>query len=506
MLKWKSASLRRNVLLAGLLALLIPVGASAQSSAQEPSVTDLQKQLQEMRTLMDKMQNRINELEKDKSNARANPTTQTVSQKTDLPQAPSSPHVGEATANYETFSEDPVAAARYNNVPLDPKYHGYFILPGTQTLLRIGGFFKTDLSYDPKPAGDPDQFIPSSMPIPAISGVRNSNVMIRATRLNFDFRIPNTRLGDARFFIEGDFFGTNATTPRLRHAYAQVRNLLLGQTFSNFMDPDITPDTLDIRGPTGWVNLRNPQVRYGFALNKRTTLWASLEKPTSDLEVKTPQFTSQPNSPTPDATIRLRQEFDCGHWQVASVFRSIAAFLPNGQTGKVFGWGVSGSGKFRILGKDNVLFQGAYGRGISRYVQDASGLGIDAAVVSVADPHLRATPGVGIVAAYQHYWSKSLRSNVIYGQAQVTNTAFQPKSTFHKTQYGSVNVIWNPFGSLEVGAQYHYGWKELKDGEKGNASRFQLSLKYSFVKVDRDKKLVASEKAKATDEQTKTKD
>ncbi len=55
MLKWKSASLRRNVLLAGLLALLIPVGASAQSSAQEPSVTDLQKQLQEMRTLMDKM-------------------------------------------------------------------------------------------------------------------------------------------------------------------------------------------------------------------------------------------------------------------------------------------------------------------------------------------------------------------------------------------------------------------------------------------------------------------
>jgi len=113
-------------------------------------------------------------------------------------------------------------------------------------------------------------------------------------------------------------------------------------------------------------------------------------------------------------------------------------------------------------------------------------------VVSTADPHLRATPAIGIMAAFQHYWTSSIRTNVIYGQTQVTNTAFQPKTTYHKSQYGSVNIIWNPFGSLEVGAQYHYGWKELKDGASGNASRFQISAKYSFVKVDRDKKLIAS--------------
>jgi hypothetical protein len=110
-----------------------------------------------------------------------------------------------------------------------------------------------------------------------------------------------------------------------------------GQTFTNFMDPDVTADTLDIRGPTGWINLCNPQVRYGFALAKGAVLSASLEKPMSDLEFKTPRFSSQPNSPTPDATIRLHQEFRRGHWQVASVFRSIAAFLPDGRTDSVFG-------------------------------------------------------------------------------------------------------------------------------------------------------------------------
>ena len=64
-------------------------------------------------------------------------------------------------------------------------------------------------------------------------------------------------------------FGTNSTTPRLRHAYAQVLNVLLGQSFSNFMDPDAGPDTLDFQGPNAQVSIRNPQFRYRFALPKR---------------------------------------------------------------------------------------------------------------------------------------------------------------------------------------------------------------------------------------------
>jgi hypothetical protein len=83
------------------------------------------------------------------------------------------------------------------------------------------------------------------------------------------------------------------------------------------MDPDAFPDTLDFQGPNEMVNLRNPQVRYGFALSKRTVLWFSVEKASSDIAFKTSQFSSQPNSPSPDGTVRVRQEYDRGHWQVA---------------------------------------------------------------------------------------------------------------------------------------------------------------------------------------------
>ena len=48
-------------------------------------------------------------------------------------------------------------------------------------------------------------------------------------------------------------------------------------------------------------------------------------------------------------------------------------------------------------------------------------------------------------------------------------------------------MIWNPYGSLNVGAEFLYGWAMEQNGLKANAPRIQFSAKYSFVKVDADK-------------------
>lgn len=482
------------MLLAGTVA---PAAAFAQTDSSNQNVEELRKQLDELRQQMDRLQIRLGELEGNKpaetKNPPANPSIEQEGtiQSTQLStQVAPSQQVREETATYTTFSEDSVAAARFDNVPLDPKYKGFFRLPGTQTLLKIGGYFKTDFIYDLKPAGNTDSFIPSSIPIPSVVGVNNANVSIRPTRLSLDFRVPTTQFGDVRFYIEGDLFGTNATTPRLRHAYAQVRNLLIGQTFSNFMDPDAFPDTLDFQGPNGMVSIRNPQLRYGIALGPSTTFYISVEKPSSDIIFKTPQFSSQPDAPSPDGAIRLRQEFERGHFQVAAIFRSIAAFVPttpNAKTDSVFGWGVNLSTGLKTFGKDNLIFAVAAGQGISRYLQDTSGLGIDAEPNSTSS--LKATPAVGVETAYQHYWSKSLRSSLIYSYAAVNNTAFFSSATpgtYNHATYTGSNVIWNPFGSLNVGAEFLYGWAMEQSGLKANAPRIQFSAKYSFVRVDRD--------------------
>jgi len=394
---------------------------------------------------------------------------------------------GKATLEYQTNSQDEVAAARYDNAPLDPKYPGYFRLPGTRTFMKIGGYAKSDITFDVRPAGDQERFIPSSIPIPAPADFSNSIISVRPSRINVDFLVPTEIARTIRFFLEVDFFGSSSTTPRLRHAYAQGKNLLIGQTFSNFMDPDAGPDTLDFQGPNSQVSIRNPQLRYTFRLGKKTTTSIAIEKPSSDVAFKTPDFSAQPNSPSPDGTFQFRHEMDFGHVQFSALLRDISAFLPNGRTDSVFGWGLNLAGLFKLFDKDAFVYQGAYGNGISRYINDTSGLGIDAAVISAQKPELEAVPTIGIYGGYQHFWISKLRSSAVIGYLQSENTPAQVNSAFHRSGYSAANLIWTPIAQLSLGTEFLYGWRVNKDGSTGNAPRIQLSAKYNFMQMKSSK-------------------
>ena len=118
--------------------------------------------------------------------------TQQSEQKTEAETelTPKKEEIGQATSTYRTFAQDPLAAPRINNEPLDPRFPGYFRLPGTSTLLRIGGYAKTDFIYDLKPAGNVDSFIPATIPIPAPAAFTNSTISVRPTRINLDFLVP----------------------------------------------------------------------------------------------------------------------------------------------------------------------------------------------------------------------------------------------------------------------------------------------------------------------------
>ena len=94
---------------------------------------------------------------------------------------------------------------------------------------------------------------------------------------------------------------------------------------------------------------------------------------------------------------------------------------------------------------------------------------------------------MGVEAAYQHYWLKNLRSSAIYSYAAVNNTNLAAITTYNHATYTGTNLIWNPYGTLNVGAEFLYGWTMLQNGLKANAPRIQLSAKYSFVKTDPDR-------------------
>jgi hypothetical protein len=172
-----------------------------------------------------------------------------------------------------------------------------------------------------------------------------------------------------------------------------------------------------------------------------------------------------------------------GHVQFSVLFRDVAAFVPDGRHASVFGWGFNLSGSERLFGKDTVVYEATYGNGIERYINDTSGLGIDAAVSNLQNPELKAVPVVATYFGFQHFWASRLRSNVVYGFVQVQNTEAQPGSVFHQSNYTALNLIWNPYGSLTLGPEFLYGWRVNKDGSTGNAPRIMFSAKYNFIRA-----------------------
>jgi len=99
---------------------------------------------------------------------------------------------------------------------------------------------------------------------------------------------------------------------------------------------------------------------------------------------------------------------------------------------------------------------------------------------------LKALPVFAPWISYQHYWSKSVRSNATFGRLQVQSTEFSPADTYHKSSYSAANVIWNPYGGLSFGAEFMYGRVQQKDGSTSNAPRLQFSGRYTFVRLHQE--------------------
>ena len=464
------------------------VSAQESGTTQEDTIRKLQTRMDQLGAQMAAIQSELDALHGAKL-----PATGSIASTPPPPPPPPLPQltqeqqeeaIGKATSDHQTFAEDEQDAPRLYNAPLEPTLPGFFLLPGTRTMLRLDGSARTDFIYDPRTSALSDSFVPSSIPIPSVSGSGNFMASIRGSRVMADFRIPVGDEGTARTFIQLDFFGANgATAPRLRHFYAQLDDVLVGQTFTNFMDPDAFADSLDTQGANAAVSVRLPQARYSFGLGGGASAYVSVEVPSSSIDFSIAGTPATPTTPAPDGTLRFRNEWEHGHIQLASVFRDLGAKLPSGLNETAFGWGVNATGGVELFGRDNIVLGAAYGHGMARYVGDTAPLGLDAAPISVTNLSLRALPLFATYGSYQHYWTPAVRSNATAGFVQVQNTDFQPTNTYHDSTYSSANIIWNPVGSLDFGAEFIYGWVKEKSGAHASDPRFQVTARYTFVKL-----------------------
>ena len=389
----------------------------------------------------------------------------------------------------ELVTEDAYADARLDNAPFDPTLRGFFRIPGSHTMMRVGGYIRTDAIYDFSQLGNINQFRPESIPTPNLDA-SNYNMAARASRLSLELR-TDTQWDVLRTYVEIDFVGPgNRTEFRLRHFYAQLRNILVGQAWTTFHDSDVIPETVDFNGPNSWIFQFNPQVRYTHRLATGHTVSVSAEQPSSGIPSVNP-VTTQPvssTSPLPDFVVRYRYETDDYHFNTAGLFRSVGGVTSLGQSDHVFGYGVMASGLLRLWGRDNIVFQAVYGEGISRYFIDPKNLNLDAGYDSSGI--LNAQPAYGGYAAIQHFWNDQWRSTVTYGFLQINTTEGSPADTYKRTQYLDCNLMYSPAEGITIGGGFLWGQRVNKNDVSGEGFRINFLVKYDLVRLQQDVKKV----------------
>jgi hypothetical protein len=312
--------------------------------------------------------------------------------------------------------------------------------------ITFGGFIKGDvrsISGDvSSPVTNDDYWIGHASNTDDLSSTKFA---VNETRFNAKYVH-----GDVTGFIEMDFYGgggneiiSNSSHPRLRHAFIKYKNVLVGQTWTTFMNTSALAEAADFGGPlVASAFVRQGQIRY-----TNGGLQVALENPNSDKGDGT-----QDN--VPDVVAKYTFKGDWGNVSVAGVARQLNTLGGNSES--AFGYGIAG--RIKTVGKDDFRFQ-VHGGETGRYV------GVVAARDLVGEQVEETT---SYMVAYRHFWTEDMRSTVFYGStdADVANT---------KRNHVAVNLFKNITKQLSFGIEVG----NFEMDEVGKSSDYlQLSAKY----------------------------
>lgn len=356
-----------------------------------------------------------------------------------------------------------------------------------KTTFKFGGYVKADAINTWYMNGD----VASNSPLRDLHlsglipvGEANQNVdldfHVKETRFNFD--INTSILGkEVHSFIELDFMHSvagnaivsNSYNPRLRHAYFEWNNFLVGQTWSTFMLV-VVPDEIDFTGAIdGLVFTRQPQIRY-----KYKNWWFSLENPETTLYQYNENKAEISNSEIlPDAVVRKNFAGNWGSWSVAGIARTL--HKKDSVYRYAFGYGITTGGKIKVGNRgDDLKMVATYGNGLGRYIS----AGFLSAVAMDSVGNLNPINTLNGYVAYNHYWKpKKISSSFSVAAYQAFHDSEVVSPEINQMSYSvSGNLKWNPVSQIQIGVEYIYAYRALENNVNGAFHRIQLGAKYVF--------------------------
>jgi hypothetical protein len=374
------------------------------------------------------------------------------------------------------------------DAPLSPKEEqGSFEVYGFAQVDAIVDFNRVDPDWNDStraskiPVANPDQF----------GSDGESIVSVRQSRLGFRSVVPSS-MGPIKTWFEWDLYGAGNDAGdsdlNLRHFWGELGAFGGGQTWTNWMDIDIFPNTIDYWGPSGMVFIRKPQVRYTHKLNDQGSLFSvAIEDPDNDVDAGVvrdldPDFadTLQTKESLFDLTARYRGEHDWGHWQLGGILRKLEVETTdpgNDPSDDALGWGMNLTSVVSTFGRDQLKTGLVYGEGIAAYFNDG---GSSLAPKRDGIEAIEAIESVGISMFYDRYWDENWSSSFGWSMHEQDNSEGQQGDAFERGQIAQANLLWSKEG-FTTGAEMIWARRDDNNGADNSDFRLQYSLKYNFA-------------------------
>lgn len=354
--------------------------------------------------------------------------------------------------------------------------------------LAMGGYINLRVGYDFDGIVDNIDFIPRDIPMNPTYNTSQKLMMDASTSRIFLKAISNSRsLGRVVVFIDTDFRGgtEGSYTPRIRSAYVSFLGLTMGRDVTTFCDLLAAPNTIDFQGPNAYNFRFATMLRYEFSfLRDHMTFGMAAELPS--VSATYGDYFAPLHQRVPDFPVYLQYAWGrnrMSHIRASAVFRDIYAYnLETDNRTSLFGWGVQFSGHITVVPALEFFFNGVYGEGISPYIQDLTGAGLDFTPNPEAPTSIQTVPMFGWQAAAQiNLIPRRLSISGGYSTVEVRKkNGFYSDQQYREGQYIFGNIFCHVSPRCKIGAEYLYGTRENMDGLKNHANRANLMVQYSF--------------------------
>jgi len=355
---------------------------------------------------------------------------------------------------------------------------------GSDWRFSFGGYAKVDVLHDFDGVGDPNQFVLAQIPVDGNPQPGSyTTLQAKETRFNFEVRDMGADLGKSRFFVEFDFFDQqNTSSTRLRHAYFEYGDWLVGRNWTTLTELRQLPLLLDFAAGDSLYGNRTEQIRYQADFSEDYNWAVAIENFADDAILNSGMVEGTARSDFPRLVGRIGYESESA---VVTFGLSLSQNRWDG-TGAVddeseLAWSAMTGGRVYtdVERGDFIGFGASIGDGEPGNILTFANGGVPNAVLDGAG-NLENIESWHANVAFHKEWSSRWSSNFSLAYAELDPVANLPLDTIEIGTSAHANLVLQVAPQVRTGLEYMRGTRENVSGSDGSADRVQFSIFYYF--------------------------